>query len=48
MTREEIVALSERFMARIKRDGFSSRPITEAQKTRFDELKRNHEQGVLK
>lgn len=48
MTRDEIVAFAKRIEEKIKRNGVLSRPITEAQKSRFDELKRLHEQGELK
>jgi hypothetical protein len=43
MTRDEIVALCERVAEKIKRNGVSYRPITDARKARFDELKRQHE-----
>ena len=48
MTRDELVAIEKRLVTRIKRDGFPSRPLTEADKALFDELLRQREQGELK
>jgi hypothetical protein len=39
MTRQEIQERHDRVMARIKRNGFPKRPISAADRKRFDELK---------
>ena len=40
MTREELIDLDRRVMERIKKNGLPSRPISEKERQRFEELKR--------
>ncbi len=43
MTKEEMSAMHERVMARIKKNGFPVRPLTEAERQRLADLRAFHE-----
>jgi adenine-specific DNA methylase len=47
MTREEMAARHERVMAKIKRNGLPARPISDADRKRFEELKAANEAKKL-
>jgi hypothetical protein len=46
MTKEEMRALHEKHMARIKENGLPCRPISEADRKRFEELKAQYREAL--
>jgi hypothetical protein len=46
VTKEEMSAMHERVMARIKEKGLPTRPISEADRKRFDELKAQYREAL--